>query len=51
MKKFIFRVCDVFGSFSRTITIENVEDLSCAMHRLDNYIHDDEYLLDYKEVQ
>lgn len=49
MKNYVFRVCGVSG-FSRSVRIENVEDWNCALDKLGEYMHDDEYILGWKEL-
>ena len=47
----VFSLCDCLGGFTRKQIIRNVSDISEAFAKLDNYIHDDEYVLNYKKIE
>ena len=46
-----FFLCDCLGGFTRKQIVRDVSDISEAFAKLDNYIHDDEYVLNYQKIK
>lgn len=46
-----FTLSDCCGGSTRKVIVENVSDISEAFSKLDDYIHDDEYIYNYEVIE